>query len=79
MKLSNFEMLASFVGARLAEVDVTTGMLWWRKTTRRQIGTKAHYWIFLDTGEFTPGFQAEELASAYELRRLINRCGIDGG
>ena len=52
-----------------AEVSVTTGMLWWKKTVRRKIRRKfCDPWFFVDTGNYTPGFQAEALARAYEAQ-----------
>lgn len=56
----------------LAEVDVETGFLFWKKTTRRAIRRySAGYWHFVDTGEFTPGHQAERLERAYEASRAL--------
>ena len=50
-----------------AEVDVTTGKWWWKKTVRREIRRKSiGYWHFTDNGEFTPGSQAEALARSWE-------------
>lgn len=35
-----------------AEVDVTTGFLFWKKTETRRIGREAlQFYVFLDTGE----------------------------
>ena len=49
-----------------AEVEVETGRLFWKKTSRRAIRrTFAGCWHFVDSGEFTPTFQAERLARAY--------------
>lgn len=68
MKLSNFEMLDCGTHKKAA-VTVTTGMLWWKKTERREIAKKfGGYWFFTDTGEFTPGFRAETLARAWEAQ-----------
>jgi hypothetical protein len=69
MKLSNFEIVkvagGTFTPEYFAEVDVTTGMLWWKKTVRRQIHRKfADFWHFVDNGEFTPGFEAEKMERA---------------
>ena len=48
-----------------ASVNVTTGMLFWKKTLRRRIRREyAGFWHFIDTGEFLP-LQAETLARAY--------------
>lgn len=61
MKLSNFKLLAP----NLATVEVTTtvGMLWWKKTHTevKRLYKKSRYWCFVDTGEFTPGYEAEFL------------------
>ena len=55
-----------------ADVYVTTGALWWKKTERCKIRRKyAGSWHFVDTGKFTPGFQAEDLARAYAARESL--------
>lgn len=71
MKLSNFKLLEVQGVTRMdrkyvAEVNVTTGYLWWKKTEPRKIVKKfAGSWFFADTGKFTPGFDAEELERAW--------------
>lgn len=70
MKLSNYvpELSDSFM--MRASVDVTTGFIF-KKTVRRQICKEPGlFWFFADTGEYTPCFQAENLASAY----MANKC-----
>ena len=55
-----------------ADVSVITGALWWKRTTRRKIHREyAGAWHFVDTGEFTPGLQAEQLARSYEARETL--------
>lgn len=74
MELSNFVLTQKKGKSVLdweffAEVDVTTGALWWKKTERKKI--RKEYggdWHFTDTGKFTPGFQAEELARAWKAK-----------
>ena len=73
MKLSNFKLVEtkgknSLDWEYFAEVDVTTrGILFWgkrvdtKKIRREFVGA----WHFVDTGEFTPSFQAEKLARAW--------------
>jgi hypothetical protein len=71
MKLSNFKHIETKGDSALnkeffAEVDVTTGFLFWKVTKRRAIRRQfAGHWHFVDTGKFTPDFQAETLARAY--------------
>lgn len=56
-----------------ADVSVTTGMLWWKKTERRKVCRKyANFWYFVDNGEYTPGIQVERLARAYEAKASLN-------
>jgi len=56
----------------LAEVTDTTGFLWWRKSRRRLISRKyGSSWFFVDTGKFTPDFQAEELERAWNVRKTF--------
>jgi hypothetical protein len=76
MELSNFKLTRTKGKSEIdweffADVDVTTGSLWWKKTVRREIRRVyggAGSWHFVDTGEFTPGFQAEALARAWSAQ-----------
>ena len=74
MKLSNFKLIKTKGKSPLdweyfAEVDVETGVLWWKKTDKRVIRREfMGMWHFVDSGEFTPGFQAETLARAWKAQ-----------
>ncbi len=76
MKLSNFKVIWQHGRNELdwftrAEVDVTTGKLWWKKTVTRVIAKKyASSWYFADNGEFTPGQQAEALTRAWNAQDI---------
>jgi hypothetical protein len=76
MKLSEF-VLTHTKGGPLnreyfAEVSVTTGFLWWKRTERRKIYRECiGFWRFLDSGEFTPVLQAERLERAYRARESL--------
>lgn len=71
MKLSNFKLTETKGKNALdlqysATVDVTTGFFFWKKTQTRTIRREyCGYWHFADTGKYTPGSQAEELARAW--------------
>ena len=74
MKFSGFILIAK-TGKNeadwkyFAEVTVTTGVLWWRKSARRKIQRNyGSYWIFADTGEFAPDGDIEALARAYQAQ-----------
>lgn len=54
-----------------AEVSVTTGCLWWKRTTKRLVAKNHSYWFFLDTGEFTPDFAIEKLERAFKAKKLL--------
>ena len=77
MKLSNFKLDRiegkSVLDKRLfATVDVTTGFLWWKKTENRPIvRSYGEFFRFKDTGEPTPGLQAEELRRRHEAKTGI--------
>ena len=79
MKLSNFKYEGKDeigTGYRKktvvhATVDVATGFLWWKKVVNRKIGKTNVDWSFEDNGQYTPDYQAEELARAYEMRHSI--------
>jgi hypothetical protein len=52
-----------------AEVDVTTGAFWWKKTVRKEIRREyTGYWHFVESGEFTPRGQAEALARSWKAK-----------
>lgn len=77
MKLSNFKMekVKKRMGLPLeyfASVDVETGCLFWKKSTRRQIYSDSGLvWYFVDSGEFTPGQQAETLMRMWRCQQRI--------
>lgn len=74
MKISNFKFEKMDGSTALnkvfwASVEVETGFLFWKKKERRRIRKEyASSWHFVDTGEFTPGFQVEAFARAYEAQ-----------
>ena len=75
MILSNFSLTRTKGSSPLnweyfAEVDVTTGLFWWKKVKRRKIRREfAKFWHFVDTGEFTPLGQVESLERAFEAQQ----------
>lgn len=54
MRLSNFKLTGQSESGcvMFAEVDVTVGALWWKKTVRRQLFREGGLgdWYWLDTG-----------------------------
>lgn len=76
MILSNFVLIETKGNNALnweyfAEVDVTTrGILFWKKKIERKKIRKKFVgsWHFIDTGKFTPEYQAENLARAWEAQ-----------
>lgn len=71
MKFSNFKLIKT-EGTKpsnkvfIAEVDVETGVLFWKKKTRRKIMRQyGGYWFFCDNGKFTTGCQVENLARVW--------------
>ena len=73
MKLSNFKLIETKGDSctnkvYVAEVDVITrGILFWKPIIERKKISReyADHWFFVDTGKFTPDFQAETLARAW--------------
>lgn len=56
----------------VATVEVTTGVLFWKKTVRRKVMREyCGVWFFVDNGEFTPGFQVEKLARSWSANTGI--------
>ena len=76
MKLFNFKITEKkgnpLKETIYAEVDIETGILWWKKKERKRIFKKplSLFWRFEDTGRYTPRSQAENLATAYEATEL---------
>lgn len=79
MKLSDYQRVDRIdIGGcqylTVAEVTVTTGAWFWRKSVRRKIARKTiGAWHFVDSGELTPGSQAEALDRACESQGIIER------
>ncbi len=79
MKLSNFKIIceaktSEYTKDIFAEVTVTTGFLFWKKTVVRRImvSKPIGMWFFIDTGEATPLFEIEKLERAYEAQQKLN-------
>ena len=75
MKLSNFKLVETrgkspLDWAYYAEVDVTTGFLFWKKTNKAVTIFREYvgYYRFLKGGKHTPGHQAEDLAAAWKAQ-----------
>lgn len=76
MKLTEF-VLTEIVGSRpsemeyFADVTVIEGLLF-KKYSRRKIHREfATHWHFVDSGEYTPGYQAEELERAFRAQETL--------
>ena len=55
-----------------AEVDVTTGFLFWKKTVTRRIGREAlQFYVFLDTGEKAP-LGLLDLEMSYKIANSVD-------
>lgn len=70
MKISNFRLTEvirkGFNLSFKAKVTVTKGIWFWKTVEDVEIYKEfASFWIFLDTGRFTPNFQVETLVRAY--------------
>ena len=78
MEISDFVLIKT-VGnglncVYLAEVTVTTGWLFWRKSSRRQIFRElGDCWAFVDTGENCPGFQCSQFERAWRAKELFDK------
>ena len=77
MRLSEFVLTKTinadaFCREYFAQVTVTTGYLWWKKSQRRTIHLQHVFWFFVDTGVPTPGLQAEYLARSYQARQMLS-------
>lgn len=78
MRISNFrnytEAKSELFRLRYAEVDITTGWLWWKKVESKKVYSEIVCWKWMDSGEFTPEC-VSKLASAYLARtKLEEQC-----
>jgi hypothetical protein len=79
MKISNYHFEGSTNDSLIekqffASIDVTTGFLWWKKTSRRSVSrTFAGYYFFIDDGTPTPRFVVEKLEKAYFARKELEK------
>lgn len=74
MKITEFD-LHSVEGNNIlnyiavASVTVTTGMWWWKNTSRRMIRQEYGFpWYFVDNGEYTAAGQVEALVRVWEAK-----------
>ena len=60
-----------------AEVDITTGYLWWKRTKSVEVVRDKYStcWRFVDSGEYTPGFRVESLYGRYCFKRQLDKQG----
>lgn len=75
MKINNFRIVKEeldLLGRKIvvAEVDVTTGFLFWKKTQTRTVmkGPSSYSWFFTDDGEWTPDLVMDRLFRAYKAK-----------
>jgi hypothetical protein len=74
MKLTDFVITCEKGGFTFAEVSVTSGCLWWKKTTRRMLFKPYNgCWRFMDTGEYTPDLQAEDAEITHLAQRAFTK------
>jgi hypothetical protein len=76
MKITNFRNLIVKDSIATAQVDVTTGFWFWKKTETKVVVNKNVWtitgtvinvaWTWADTGKYTPDFEVEELHRAYQ-------------
>lgn len=73
MKLSNFRNLKSSGPYTFAEVDVEESGFFGKKIKSVVIFREAVYWKFLETGNYCPNMQAENLENCYKARIALER------
>ncbi len=72
MIITNFKIIGYHRDSAFATIDVTEGILWWKKTTTRDVTalcttdqTVVGYWKFVNTGTWTPNRTVEKLYHSY--------------
>ena len=83
MKLSNFVLTPTKDYEFFAEVSVTTGALWWKRTERHKIRNPGSgSWHFVDTGEKLheiPNFTVKQLFRAYLAQKSLSEAKAVAG
>ena len=83
MVISNFKMIKKVKGNSgdyqcFAEIDVTTGFWWWKKTVTRPITIPFHeqrYWYFMDDGELVDIDALKKPLKVYTARYIFENGG----
>lgn len=70
MILSNFKLIRTEAhGQSTAEIDVTSGSLWWKRTATRMIAKNyCGDWFFCDDGSYVPERKMLCLVRAWEFK-----------
>lgn len=79
MKISNFRNLKIKNKIAYAQVDVTEGFWFWKKTRTEivykkiMVGSKLFNinWRWVSTGRYTPGMEVECLYSKYQAEQVL--------
>ena len=77
MKFSNFRLIKeidtrkNLMPMAVALVDVTTGVLWFKRTHTRSVFRNPVSWQWAGTGKYVLSQQLNCLAEAYEAEQLI--------
>lgn len=71
--IHNFRIIKETSSLSLAVIDITTGILWWKRTKTVEVVRELPmgYWFFLDTGNWCPGFEVEALERAYKIKQNL--------
>lgn len=80
MKTTDFKLIKDFplmsdIEA-LAEVTITTGLLWLKKTERVKIFKRNYGWFFVDGGKELSNFSITKLERCYRAKQLLNACKV---
>ena len=73
MSMSNFKVIKTTSQGIFATVDVTTPRLFGKPKTEERgvcLLKGCLFWVFMDTGEYTPGTSVESLYKLWQIEGL---------
>lgn len=76
--ISDFEIVGEAKGVVYATVKIRSWRTLWLSKETAMIAKQPYsrFWIFTDSGAFTPGYRCEELYRAWEAKRIAAEFGL---
>ena len=76
--ISDFEIVGEAKGSVYATVKIRSWRTLWLSKETAMIAKQpcSRFWIFANSGAFTPGYRCEELYRAWEAKRIAAEFGL---